>query len=325
MTLADSVIKNIIRKLLVGEDYRGEIIEWIDATFLQYAIDFFKRVVEAKLHHEDVTPDWYKAEMLKPEFPKEDIAIHAGLNIKTINNTRNSTRKEVVIEESLKHYDALYRLIQELVSSENMDVTLTIKFRGVSVDLNISESLIVINTLAVKRAEIRGNAWSTAGKKVERPLMRTLCALHRIPKKYFEEVSSPKHSREVDFYLIDGRGKPRRCEVKLMGKGNPESADAVLARDSEVFIADKLSELIKKELNRREVLWVELRGAKNFKQFEQVLEKLKIPFTPFKGDLSKALDKILNRIFNDGEAESTKARAVREEQSEYLVDLPDEV
>jgi hypothetical protein len=49
----------------------------------------------------------------------------------------------------------------------DIDITLTIKFRGVSVDLNINESLIVINTLAVKRAELRGGAWSTAGKQVD--------------------------------------------------------------------------------------------------------------------------------------------------------------
>jgi hypothetical protein len=30
-------------------------------------------------------------------------------------------------------------------------------------------------------------------------------------------------------------GNRYKCEVKLMGKGNPESADAVIARDSRVL------------------------------------------------------------------------------------------
>jgi hypothetical protein len=86
MTLTGIVIKNIIRKLLAGEDYRSEIIALIDAEFLQYAIEFFKRIVEAKLKNESVTIDWYKKELLSPELSKDDIAIHSGLNMKTISN-----------------------------------------------------------------------------------------------------------------------------------------------------------------------------------------------------------------------------------------------
>ena len=55
MTITDAVIKNIIRKLLMGEDYRIEVVTLIDVEFLQYAIGFFRRVVDAKLHHEDIT------------------------------------------------------------------------------------------------------------------------------------------------------------------------------------------------------------------------------------------------------------------------------
>jgi len=62
---------------------------------------------------------------------------------------------------------------------------LTIKFKGVSVDLNINESLIVINSLAVKRAALRGGLWSTAGKRVEKPLMQTLCKLYDVPNENY--------------------------------------------------------------------------------------------------------------------------------------------
>lgn len=49
MTITDQVAKNIIRKLLKGEDYRIEVVTLINAEFLQFAIDFFKRIVDAKL------------------------------------------------------------------------------------------------------------------------------------------------------------------------------------------------------------------------------------------------------------------------------------
>lgn len=245
MTLTGIVIKNIIRKLLSGEDYRAEIVALIDAEFLQYVIDFFKRIVEAKLKNESVTIDWYKEELLNPELSKNDIAIHSGLNMKTISNMYNSTARQIVLDASLEHYETLCEVIEDLTSQGDVDILLTIKFRGVSVELNVNESLIVINTIAVKRAALRGGLWSTAGKQVEKPLLTALCTLFRVPIKYFDQSRLPESLREVDFYLIDDVGKFYRCEVKLMGKGNPESADVVIARDSAVFIADKLSDLNK--------------------------------------------------------------------------------
>lgn len=178
MTLTESVAKNIIQKLIKGQDYRIEIVTLINAEFLQYAIDFFKKVIDAKLRSQNITVDWYKQEFLNPNLPAQEIAIHSGLNKKTIHNMFNSSTKEIIIDASNENYDTLFEAIKNLVETEHdLELTLTIKFKGVSVDLNISESLIVINTLAVKRAELRGGLWSTAGKRVEKPLMLTLCKL----------------------------------------------------------------------------------------------------------------------------------------------------
>lgn len=304
MTLTEKVTKNIITKLAKGQDYRIEIVTLINATFLQYAIDFFKRVVDAKLKNQKITTDWYKKEFLNPNLPSNEIAIHSGLNKKTIMNMYNSAKKEIVIEASNEHYDALYEAIQSLVDTEGeVDITLTIKLRGVSVDLNVSESLIVINTLAVKRAELRGGLWSTAGKRVEKPLMVTLCKIYGVTEEFFkvkvanQEVDEAiDFEREIDFYLYDPRvDKEYRCEVKLMGRGNPESADAVIARDSKVFIADKLSDTNKKQLNKLKIEWVEL--YEGYQRFEKVLSDLKIPHTKFSGNLDSRLEKIFQEIF----------------------------
>ena len=82
-----------------------------------------------------------------------------------------------------------------------------------------------------------------------------------------------------------------------MGKGNPESADAVIARDSSVFVADKLSDTNKKQLNSLKVSWVELRDKDGYKRFNKVLEDLDIPHKEFKGDANKELEKIFRKIF----------------------------
>ena len=301
MRITDQITKNIIRKLLKGEDYRIEIVTLIDAQFLQFVVDFFKKVVDAKFKNQDISIDWYKKEFLSSELSANDIAINSGLNKKTIHNMFNSSTREIVIDASEDHYDVLYESIKNLVDTEHeLELTLTIKFKGVSVDLNVSESLIVINTLAVKRAAIRGGSWSTAGKRVEKPLMQTLCKLYEVPSENYalkikgKELDEDEFEREIDFYLIEGTNQ-YKCEVKLMGIGNPESADAFIARDSKVFVADKLSNTNKKQLDSRKVEWVELRSDGGFKRFETTLKKLKIPHD----NLPKSIDKKLALIFEE--------------------------
>jgi len=132
--------------------------------------------------------------------------------------------------------------------------------------------------------------------------MLTLCKLYGVSDKNYKiKVKSKIKSeedfeREIDFYLCD-KNKDYLCEVKLMGKGNPESADAVIARDSTLFVADKLSDTNKKQLNSLKVHWVELRDTDGYRRFKKVLEYLNIPHTDYKGDINKDLDKILKEIF----------------------------
>jgi hypothetical protein len=303
MTITEQVAKDIIKKLIGGEDYRIEVVTLIDAEFLQFVVDFFKKVVEAKFKNKDITVDWYKKEFLNPRLSTNDITINSGLNKKTIHNMFNSSTREIVIDASGDHYDLLYESIRNLVDVEHdLELTLTIKFKGVSVDLNVSESLIVINTLAVKRSAIRGGSWSTAGKRVEKPLMLTLCKLYGVSSKNYSvkiagvELKEDEFEREIDFYLIEGPNQ-YKCEVKLMGRGNPESADAFIARDSKVFVADKLSDTNKKQLTSRNTEWVELRSDGGFKKFESVLNNLKIPHNKLPDNLDDELEIILSDIF----------------------------
>lgn len=301
MTLTDQVTKNIIRKLLKGEDYRIEVVTLINAEFLQFAIDFFKKIIDAKLQSKNITADWYKDAFLNPKLTIDEIAINSGLNKKTIHNMFNSSTKEIVIDASNEHYDLLYQSIQSLVETESeLDLTLTIKFKGVSVDLNVSESLIVINTLAVKRSALRGGLWSTAGKRVETPLMKTLCKLYSVPsenyKSLFVRDKAKNVDREIDFYFLKD-GAEYLCEVKLMGSGNPESADAVIARATNLFVADKLSVQNKSQLDNLGINWVEMRSENGFMRFKLALEKMQIPHKELDKNFDETLDKIFAEIF----------------------------
>ncbi|MDR0391237.1 MAG: CfrBI family restriction endonuclease [Planctomycetaceae bacterium] len=303
MTLTDHVVKNIIKRLIKSQDYRIEIVNLINAEFLQFVIDFFKKVTIAKLNSEDITIDWYKKSFIDANLSSDDIAINSGLNKKTISNMYGSATRSIVIEASNEHFESLYSNIQALIEIEKeIDLTLTIKFKGISVDLNVSESLIVVNTLAVKRAQLRGGLWSTAGKRAEKYLMLALCKLYKVDNKYFDashfvKNKGKKVDREVDFYLLNN-GNEYLCEVKLMGKGNPESADAVIARDTNIFIADTLSQQNKNQLEKLNINWVALREPEGFRRFKSVLDKLNIPHKDFKDDLDETLNMILSELFN---------------------------
>ena len=301
MTLTDQVIKNIVSRVIKSQDYRIEVVNLINAEFLQFAIDFFKKVVEAKLNSTDITIEWYKQAFMNDALPSDDIAINSGLNKKTISNMYRSATKQIVIEASNEHFDSLYNSIQALVENENeIDLTLTIKLRGVSVDLNVSESLIVINTLAVKRAALRGGLWSTAGKRAEKYLMLTLCKLYKVAPQYYNAEHFVRNreldvDREIDFYLKND-GNEYKCEVKLMGQGNPESADAIIARGSHVFVADTLSLQNKNQCDQLNVSWVACRDNEGYKRFRQVLQRFNIPHTEYNGNLDDDLPEILNEI-----------------------------
>jgi len=303
MTLTDQIVKNIITRVIKSQDYRIEVVNLINAEFLQFAVDFFKKIAYAKLDSEEITIDWYKKAFMDEALPSNDIAINSGLNKKTISNMYGTATKIIVIEAANEHFESLYNSIQSLVEMEKeIDLTLTIKMKGVSVDLNVSESLIVINTLAVKRAALRGGLWSTAGKSAEKYLMLTLCKLYQVPENnynasHFVKDRGKKVDREIDFYLLSN-GKEYLCEIKLMGKGNPESADAIIARDSNVFVADTLSLQNKNQCNQLGVNWVALKDKDGYKKFGEVLQKLNIPYTDYKGDLNVDLPSILDKLFN---------------------------
>ena len=82
-----------------------------------------------------------------------------------------------------------------------------------------------------------------------------------------------------------------------MGKGNPESADAIFARKSDIFIADTLSQQNKNQAEELNVFWVALRDTDGYKRFKIVLEKLSIPHKNYNGNLDVDLPKILEELF----------------------------
>jgi len=306
MSISSIVIRRIVFQLITGQDYRMEVLSLINSTFLQYAIDFFKLVIDAKIENKDLTLDWYKDKFISnPLLEPKERAINAGINKKTIHNMHGSSTKSILISAAEESYVHLSRTINELIDDSNgLDVNLILKFNKASVELTLNESLLVINALAVKRSELRGGLWSTAGKRVEVPLVYTLCKLFKVPEENYRKMPDGKFyrhieiTRQIDSYInYDGKTF-YKCEVKLMGKGNPESADAAFARDTHIFIADTLSDKNKVQFNLARKEWVELHTKDGYRRFNDVLNHLDIPHEDFSGELTTELNNILDDVFS---------------------------
>ncbi|HEA8088738.1 TPA: CfrBI family restriction endonuclease [Campylobacter coli] len=281
------VIDNTINKLLQGKDYREEVVNAINLEFLDFALDFFRKILDAKMNDTTLNLAWYKKYFINNKTIKPDeAAIFAGMNKKTISNIYGSATKEIVLNVANTNIDYLETLLNSLDESEdNIGICLKISYKNIAVELNLNESLLVINALATKKIALRGGAWSSIGKRVEKPLMLALCMECGVKKEFINSEVFKKNEefdfdREVDFklYNID-KSKEYRIEVKLMGKGNPESADAVIARDTDIFVADTLSLQNKNQLKSLGIKFLELKNNQNcIKDFKEILLQLDIPF-----------------------------------------------
>ena len=277
-TIQGPIVKDIIKELITDGNYRNEVQSLLDATFFNQILTQSSRMIENGLQDNlaDGEEDWYKKQLLDNVNDKKDVAYAAGLNLKTIYNIHGSQAKDTVEEKSLEHYNNLSDIITSASDDTDVKINIQIESEGNTINLDYKTSLIFINSLAVRRAGISGGLWSTAGKQVEGPLMLTLCKMFDVDEKNYAYDGDFDTLREIDFYLISGDRNKQNCEVKLMGRGNPEGADAIYGRDTDVFVGDRLSDLNKQQLDDADVKWVALDDEEGFLRFKKVLEELDI-------------------------------------------------
>ncbi|WQT46909.1 CfrBI family restriction endonuclease [Helicobacter pylori] len=285
MNFNELALNHTIDLLLKGKDYREVVLNAINTEFLDFAISFFKDIIYTKMHDKSIDFSWYQQYVMNNKDPK-DIAILCGTNIKTIFNTYGTSTKEVVLDIAQNNLKYLYEILQNLENNNMADLGINIKitYKDISVNLDLKESLLVINALATKKIALRGSAYSMIGKRIEKPLMLELCKRCGISESHIDATNFKKdkkleYDREVDFKFYNkDRSKVYRVEVKLMSKGNPESADAVIARDTDIFIAYTLSEQNKQHLKNLNIVYLELRNNSNILlDFKKLCKRLNIP------------------------------------------------
>ena len=287
MTFGEETVRSTVSKLLSGNDYCDEVINAVNSVFFDFTLKFFREIVDAKFSGHELNMSWYSERFINGDILPEDAAVYSGLNKKTITNIYGSATREIVLEAARNNFDYLRKILSELENDAGSDlaVTISISHNDVTVRLSLTESLLVINALATKKLQIRGGAWSAIGKRVEKPLVDELCRRAGVPeeninREIFKKDKNLPYDREVDYKLISITGKVYRVEVKLMGRGNPESADATIARDSDIFIADTLSEQSQSQLKERGTEYLTLRdNLRIIPDFVKILDRLKIPHT----------------------------------------------
>lgn len=288
ITFEEKVVINTVSRLLEGKDYRKEIVSTINVAFLDFTLEFFKKIVMAKYYGKDINMDWYESNFISSkELNAVEAAINAGINKKTVSNIYGSARKEILLDVAIENYSYLQNMLSELEkdSTNDLDISIKISYNKISVELSLTESLIVINALATKKLQIRGGAWSSIGKRVEKPLLDKLCELVGVPlenknNETFVKDPSKEVDREIDYKLYSSQHKEYKVEVKLMGKGNPESADAIIARNSDIFVADTMSEQNKNQCRLLNIEYLELKDNDDvIGDFKKILDRLDIPYT----------------------------------------------
>ncbi len=297
MNIYDSTLQQQLRSLLTNEHSHDEALGWHKSEFGRFCIQYFKEIARYKaaalnLHDREAHATYSMA-----SDNDDPIILEPAPGVEIARLPKN----RVVAEVTIAYPEELPTKLPILLRSDRSAIVYRpiLKRNGVGLHLSLQESLIVVNTLAAKHAEIRGGAWSGLGKRLELPLMLALANLYQVPPSHYAGKGLTGENREVDFHFLNSAGDQFFCEVKLMGKVNPESADSTIARRSNIFIAHTLSDKNKSQLTNRGHHWVELGAPEGYQRIHTVFSYLDIPCADFTGDLDATLDSIIPQVFEE--------------------------
>ena len=81
-----------------------------------------------------------------------------------------------MIDAARNNLEYLRAILSELEkdSNDGLAISIQISYNNIIINLSLTESMLVINALATKKLQLRGGAWSTIGKRVEKPLLDKL-------------------------------------------------------------------------------------------------------------------------------------------------------
>ena len=278
----DELMVEIIYSILMGSDYRTYVLATINKRFIdkveELTRDIFKYKREGK--------DWITniIEEFKRKRGKENkfkLLWFCGLNEKTVKNMTGSSKKEVILEIGKKNIEALRTLIN--YRNSPYEFRIIIKKDDESIELDNFESLVFLNIISTMKLTIQGGAWSEVGKKTEKALLHVIFNLLKIPEEnyllIFDEMKEKGfiENREIDAIIFNKNKEVIKIELKLLGIGNPEIGDEAIARGVDLFLVDKITDMMKIESEKKGITVIEFKKNDSLNELYEFFKRRDVP------------------------------------------------
>jgi hypothetical protein len=276
------LISKIIHSILTGQDYRTFVLATINKRFIDKVEELTSEIFEYKKRGDN----WLEKllEDTSRKTGKENkfkLLWYGGLNDKTVKNmTAGTSKKEVCLEIGKKNLESFRLLLSEIENESPYKIKIIIRKYNEQVELDDLESIIFVNIISAMKLTIQGGAWSEVGKQTEKSLLYVIFTILKIPEDdyilIFDEMKKKGlvENREIDAVVFNRDKEPITIELKLLGIGNPEIGDEALARKVDLFLIDRLTEMMVKESEKIGVKVIEFRQENPLKEiYEFFLSK----------------------------------------------------
>jgi len=314
------LISKIIHSILTGQDYRTYVLATINKRFVDKVQELTAEIFEYKRKGdnwlEKLLDDTYQKKGKENKFK---LLWFGGLNDKTVKNmTGGTSKKKVCLDLGKKNIEALRLLLKEFESGENLyQLKIIIRKDDEQIELDDVESLFFVNIISAMKLTIQGGAWSEVGKKTEKGLLFTIFQLLQVPEDdyvlIFDEMKKKGlvENREIDAIVFNRDKEPLTVELKLLGIGNPEIGDEALARKVDLFLIDRLTEMMKRESEKIGVKVIEFRQEKPLTEIYKFLTLKNVNCSPPGEMTSKQLENKIEKIIEEWRESEEELRIIK--------------
>jgi hypothetical protein len=305
------IISKIVYSVLTGQDYRAYVLATINKRFIDKAEELISDIFEYKQKGGDwiekLLDDTFKKQ---GKYSKFKLLWLGGLNEKTVKNiTGGTSKKEVCLDLGKKNIKAFRVLFENSGKiskfQDSYQIQIAIKKNNIKVELDHVESLIFINIISNMKLTIQGGAWSEVGKKTEKALLYVIFNLLKIPRdSYILTTEEMKRkglitNREIDAIIYSKDKNPVVIELKLLGIGNPEIGDEALARKVDLFLTDRLTDMMIEEANKLNIKTIEFRQDNALMEIYNFLRSKNVDCSPPDKTILTDLEDRINEIIKD--------------------------
>lgn len=312
------LLLEIIFSILRGRDYRTFVLATINERFVTKAQELIADIFTYKKRGGDWIGELLKD--TKDKSGKENkfkLLWYGGLNDKTVKNmTGGTSTKEVCLELGKKNIES-FRLLLSTFENPQYQLKVIIKKNNEAVELDEIESIIFVNIISAMKLTIQGGAWSEVGKQAEKSLLYTIFRLLNISDEdyvlIFDEMKKKKlvGNREIDAIIFSREKKPITVELKLLGIGNPEIGDEALARKVDLFLIDRLTEMMIAEAAKIGVKVIEFRQENALQELYEFLKSRNVACEKPKSLSANQLKSQIVEIVNQWNEENEGLKVVR--------------